>query len=234
MGTCWGHRYVLHTSMYYHGKAQGLSSPLVSKSKHQVTEGRWGASSACSPQCGASHCRKLAGWRSVLAGMSARGSKFWRRKEGWQEPERGRVRSRGWGSSGLPEAGGPPPVPDTELVGRDLGSAHLAEPLHSPRFPLPGPCSSSQQDPVSRKGRSQAAWRVVSESHQGKPAATLRFQTLFIQRGLQPREGQRLTQSYTASGGRARTTPQTLGPHCFHWHPSLILGTIVIIITTTI
>lgn len=73
--------------------------------------------------------------------MSARGSKFWRRKEGWQEPERGRVRSRGWGSSGLPEAGGPPPVPDTELVGRDLESAHPAKPPHSPRFPSRDPAA---------------------------------------------------------------------------------------------
>lgn len=143
--------------MHYHGKAEGLPSTLVRKSEHQVTEGPRGASSTRSPQCGASHCGKLAGGRSEPAGMSARGSKFWRRKEGWQEPERGRGEEPRVGQLRPPRGGGPPPAPDTELAGRDLESANLEEPPNSPRFPLLGPYSSSQQDPVSGKGRSQAA-----------------------------------------------------------------------------
>ena len=142
--------------MHYHGRAEGLPSTLVRKSKHQVTEGPRGASSTRSPQCGASHCGKLAGGRSEPAEMSARGSKFWRRKGGRSLREGG-LRSRGWGSSGLPEAGGPPPMPDTEPAGRNLESASLEEPRNSPRFPLLGLCSSSQQDPVSGRGRPQAA-----------------------------------------------------------------------------
>ena len=57
--------------------------------------------------------------------------------------------------------------------------------------------------------------RILSESLQGRPVETIRFQTLGRQRGHQPREQQQFIPGYTASSGRAETTLRHLGSHLF-------------------